>query len=56
VIHCPYTADGFPARFAVSGRYSVTTAGALLAGQVVRVNTVTWTGHGPRFVARTLSP
>jgi hypothetical protein len=37
----------------VSGRYSVTTAGALLAGQVVRVNTVAWTGHGPRFAAFT---
>ena len=27
--------------------------GALLAGQVVRVNTVAWTGHGPRFSAFT---
>src|SRR5690242_5083120 len=25
----------------------------LLAGQVVRVHTVTWTGHGPRFSAFT---
>jgi hypothetical protein len=27
--------------------------GGLLAGQVVRVHTVAWTGHGPRFSAFT---
>jgi hypothetical protein len=27
--------------------------GGLLAGQEVRIHTVTWTGHGPRFSAFT---